>query len=232
MRRRDERRTVPGLLLAGAAIALLLTGCAGGAGGPGGASSAHPGATGSGSPHPTQSEDALALGDLDDDFDFDFDFDDFDDDFDLDDDDDFDLDDLDDLGLGPDDLIGFDDADDLADFLHDARRASLPENASSSCVAVQPVLDDLAAGGFDLGVDEVAGATSDNGGGYFLAVDLEDSRIAVLYTESSPTSPSFSGTLFAVNDVALGASNFASAATLGLGDLSANGGASRAPRCL
>ena len=96
---------------------------------------------------------------------------------------------------------------------------------------MQPSVDDLVQAGFGLAVDEIAAAEADSGQGFFLAVDLEDARVALLYTEESPTEPSFSGILLAADDIARETSTFLDG-DLASESLSADGGVTRAPQCL
>ena len=232
--RASGRTTLTGFALTlTAALALLLSGCASATGPHAGApssSSAHP------SSHPTPASSAGTPADDDDD-DTDDDPDDPDDetdpddDADPDDDTDPDDDDLKRLGVGRDDLDGIDDPDDRKDFLDDARRAASPAGIAAQCVAVHPRLDDVIAAGFGgLGVDELAAARASGSGGHFIAVDLEDGRIAVLYTASPPNSATFEDHLYAVDDTALALSTFTDVTALG--DFADDDGIARAARCL
>lgn len=227
--------TLTGLALAlTAGFALLLSGCASTTGAHAGApssSGAHP------SSHPTPTSSAGAPADDDDDdpddeggADADDDTD-PDDDADPDDDTDPDDDDLKRLGVGRDDLDGIDDPADRKDFLDDARRAASPAGIAAQCVVVHPRLDDIIAAGFGgFGVDELAAARSSGSGGYYIAVDLEDGRIAVLYTALSPHSATFEDHLYAVDDTALALSTFDDVTSIG--DFTGDDGIARAARCL
>ena len=226
--------TLTGLALAlTAGFALLLSGCASTTGAHAGApssSGAHP------SSHPTPTSSAGAPADDDDDDpddegDADADDDTDPDDTDPDDDADPDDDDLKRLGVGRDDLDGIDDPADRKDFLDDARRAASPAGIAAQCVVVHPRLDDIIAAGFGgLGVDELAAARSSGSGGYYIAVDLEDGRIAVLYTSLSPHSATFEDHLYAVDDTALALSTFDDVTSIG--DFAGDDGIARAARCL
>lgn len=226
--------TLTGLALAlTAGFALLLSGCASTTGAHAGApssSGAHP------SSHPTPTSSAGAPADDDDDDpddegDADADDDTDPDDTDPDDDADPDDDDLKRLGVGRDDLDGIDDPADRKDFLDDARRAASPAGIAAQCVVVHPRLDDIIAAGFGgLGVDELAAARSSGSGGYYIAVDLEDGRIAVLYTALSPHSATFEDHLYAVDDTALALSTFDDVTSIG--DFAGDDGIARAARCL
>ncbi|WP_146116769.1 hypothetical protein [Microbacterium sp. MYb64] len=226
--------TLTGLALAlTAGFALLLSGCASTTGAHAGApssSGAHP------SSHPTPTSSAGAPADDDDDDpddegDADADDDTDPDDTDPDDDADPDDDDMKRLGVGRDDLDGIDDPADRKDFLDDARRAASPAGIAAQCVAVHPRLDDIIAAGFGgLGVDELAAARSSGSGGYYIAVDLEDGRIAVLYTALSPHSATFEDHLYAVDDTALALSTFDDVTSIG--DFAGDDGIARAARCL
>ena len=203
------------------AFVLLLSGCASATGPHAGApsgSSAHP------SSHPASLSSTGAPADDDPDDD-DPDGDDPDDETDPDDDD------LRRLGVGRDDLDGIDDPDDRKDFLDDARRAASPAGIAAQCVVVHPRLDGVIAAGFGgLDVDELAAARSSGSGGYYIAVDLEDGRIAVLYTALSPHSATFEDHLYAVDDTALALSTFDDVAALG--DFVGDAGIARAAHCL
>lgn len=224
------RRAAPVAVLA-SALALLLAGCAG-AGPASSAGGHHPSGSSSASASAHGSKTSAATADPDDDDDDldDDDVNDADEDDDLDDKD-LDDDDLDGLGLKRHHVDGIDDEDDLKDFVDAARRASKPQNQDLRCVPVQPSVDDVVEAGFRLAVDAVAAAQADSGRGFYLAVDLEDSRVAILYTEESPTEPSFSGVLLAVDDIARETSTFMDG-DISLDALAADGGVSRAPQCL
>lgn len=228
--RRRERCGVASLAFALTATgALLLSGCAGSstphAGATSGHPSAHPSSTAAAtsSPRPSTATD----DDIDDDA-----VDDKEGPDDADDDDDDDGDDeLKALGIDRKHLDSIEDPEDRDDFINDAREAAHPANASLQCVAVHPTLDDEIAAAFGgIGVDEIAAARASTTG-YFLAVDLEDGRIAVLYAPSSPMNPDFDGVLYAVDDLARSLSTYLGVDIAAV-DVSGDDGISRAPRCL
>lgn len=139
-------------------------------------------------------------------------------------------DELEALGVGHEHVDGLD-PDEIDDFLNDVRRAASPASTALQCVAVHPRLDDVTTAAFGgLGVDELAAARGAITPGYFIAVDLEDGRIAVLYTSSSPTDPAFRDQLYAADDNARELSRLAD--VVEVGDVSGDDGVQRAKSCL
>lgn len=164
-------------------------------------------------PHPNTASSANAKDDLDDD---------------EDDDDDFDDDDLEAVGLNKKHVDDIDDDDDLKDYLNDAQRASDPAYRAYLCVPVHPDVDDVIEADLSGAIEEVAGASADDGVGYYLSVELQSGQIALLYATSTPVASGFAGEIYSANDVASGVTTFAWAGSSGI-DVGIDTGATRAP---
>ncbi len=145
--------------------------------------------------HPTSSPSPSVV---DDDISDDDDFDDDDDD---DDDDGGDDDDDDDGGDDDDDDDDPDGDDDVPDEL------SSPNSSTLVCVSPPASLEDFLAPAFSLAIDEIASVEVDDET-YYIAVDLEDSTIAILLTDEDPGDPNFDGELHAANDEARRSSTY------------------------
>lgn len=215
-----------------AAGATLLAGCAGPAADHVSAhgSQSH---TASPTPHPNTASSANAKDDLDDDDDDDDEGDDdgdFDDD-DEDDDGDFDDDDLEAAGLNKKHVDDIDNDDDLKDYLNDAQRASDPAYRAYLCVPVHPDVDDIIEANLSGTIEEVAGASADDGVGYYLSVELQSGQIALLYATATPVASGFAGEIYSANDVASSVTTFAWAGSSAI-DVGIDTGATRAPLCL